>query len=250
MILDNISNLNIIQIGVGGTGSWLVWPVIKFLKNIRARYTSDDLSIDYKLVDNDTVETHNILRQNFMEWDIGRKKVSVMRRNWGPYFENLGIVGEKITTPKKMNDIFCLPRTAELLIFIGCVDNNKTRRSVYNYIKKFRPDFSTTIYMDSGNNLHNGQIVTSLFEPDGACFDSVLNNAHRFNNPKFMKIFPAKDDQEDDGVGCAFFGDQSQSINQLASNMLFLNLQKILIEGILPPPIMNFNSSGYCTFDV
>ena len=78
-----------------------------------------------------------------------------------------------------------------------------------------------------------------------------FRNAKRFQQPPFLKMFPAKDDREiNDNETCAFFGDQTQSVNMLAANMLFINFQQAILQAMLPPPVINFNNAGYSTFEL
>jgi len=39
-------------------------------------------------------------------------------------------------------------------------------------------------------------------------------------------MFPINNEQDDTQQSCAFFGDQSQAINNLAAALMFCNLQK------------------------
>ena len=63
-------------------------------------------------------------------------------------------------------------------------------------------------------------------------------------------MFPLAPDEDDDGQSCAFFGDQSQTINTLAASLLFANFQKTIINDLIPPPVIEFNSSGMSTFEL
>lgn len=235
MVLDDIHNLNIFQIGVGGTGSWVVPFLIKFLINIQQRF-GERLNVRYTLIDDDIVERRNILRQNFNNEDIGRTKASVMGRRY--FMNGLQIVPERLDSKKKMLKLFTNNSNFDnsLNIFLGCADNNKSRRVIYNLLKK---DFGhKSIYIDSGNLLHNGQIVTISF------------NFEKNNTVNFLKMFPKETDGTEPTQSCAFFGDQSQSINILAAAKMFANIQRILIDGDLPPTVITFNSSGFSSFNI
>jgi molybdopterin/thiamine biosynthesis adenylyltransferase len=262
-ILDFFQTVNIVQIGCGGTGSWVVPLVSKLVNNIRLR-SAQDFKIFYKLVDNDTVEQRNILRQNFSEWDIGKSKSHSLINRYVYNFKDLTSHTNKIKTK---NDFIKLEEHVDsvfnsLTIVLGCIDNNKTRHTIFRSLKCWSKsiDNKKYVYIDSGNLLYSGQIITLLFgfgdflierlkdfEPDSA--DELRKQIKKRKKINFLKMFPLEDPEEVQ-QSCAFFGDQSQAINSLAATLMFCNLQKILVTSELPPQIINFNSSGYSTFEV
>lgn len=235
---------SILQFGTGGTGSWLIPSVAKFLNNIGTR-DQEHIDREYVLIDYDIVEDRNILRQNFVRDDISQFKSEVLSRQYCYVYPSITFDTSKATTPKKMGDIFAKyimnePQSTIFFIF-GCVDSNKIRKLLYKTIKECE---TNVIYIDSGNNLYNGQIVTSIFGD----FTDILENWETFKNINFNKFF--KSTKEETTQSCAFFGDQSQSINLFASTLMFMNFQKILIENTLPANLINFNSSGFSSFQI
>lgn len=260
-LTDVFRRINIFQIGVGGTGSWLVFPMCKFLKNIERRYGRDNLLINYILVDDDTVEDRNILRQNFEDWDIDRTKVMTTVRKYCYAFDNLVGIRFRPNTKPKFAKLFygdlldgIRPTNAMTFVF-GCVDCNKTRRGLFNYFSKHTN--LPVVYFDSGNDLYHGQIVTSIFNLDKRFDDYYgdsdwfwFENERKFQQPKFLSMFPIKIQEGEAEETCAFFGDQSQGVNIQAANLLFLNFQNSLVENRLPPPVINFNAAGFSTFQI
>ncbi|MCK9293168.1 ThiF family adenylyltransferase [archaeon] len=246
-ILDKYQNIKIFQIGCGGTGSWLTPLVSKLVGNVQLNFTNTN--IEYTLIDHDIVEQRNIIRQNFNEWDIGKNKALALTSHNIYNFNKLEFIKNKIQK-KSLDEI--LTESIEIddvLIFIlGCVDSNRTRRIIYNvskdvnlYMKKNRQS-ANIVYIDSGNLLYNGQIVTTVFG-----LEDYPNNNHQ--NINFLKMFPAKK-VEEETKSCAFFGDQSQAINSLAATLMYCCFQKILINSEIPPSLITFNSSGYSTFEI
>lgn len=257
MLIDLFHQINIFQIGVGGTGSWLVYPMCKFLNNLMQRYGEHrGLIVSYILVDDDIVEERNILRQNFEEWDIGRSKVSTTIRKYCSVFPLTGF-RYRPTTKLKFQKLFygdmtqTLGSRYSLTIVFGCVDDNKARRGLFNFFKKYRHEDYPVVYFDSGNDLYHGQIVTSIFGLGKEETDfHYFKNEMKFQQPQFLKMFPLKMQEGETEESCAFFGDQSQGINIQAANLLFLNFQQAIIHKQLPPPIINFNSAGFSTFQL
>jgi len=267
-LIDHYRRINIFQIGVGGTGSWLVPPMCKFLNNMSRRFTNEMLVTHYVLLDDDIVSEENIIRQNFDEHDIGRSKVMALIRKYSHVYSNMIGLRIRANTKSKLHSIFkngnygSISMHYAVNFVFGCGDNNKTRRALFNYFNKYLDFYSPVIYFDSGNDVHHGQIVTTAFEeiqPYEGLGDDFINslrlmnfrNGKRFKQPPFLKMFPAKKDQEtNDNETCAFFGDQTQSVNMLAANMLFINFQQAVLQEMLPPPVINFNNAGYSTFEL
>jgi molybdopterin/thiamine biosynthesis adenylyltransferase len=266
-IVDCCKKIVIVQVGCGGTGSWLVPLASKLLNNIKLRLP-DTIEILYNIIDDDSVEERNIMRQNFSDWDIGKGKAMSLVSKYCYNFNNMVAVNQRL---KSKSGLYPLvfgnePITSEdrqktLVIVIGCVDNNQSRQSLNRILKSFNKMFKCPIiYIDSGNLLYSGQIVTlsfgfeefliemiKQFEPDKA--DDIRKHIKKRKKLHFNKMFPIGEKTEVQ-QSCAFFGDQSQAINSLAATLIFCNLQKILVTSELPPEVVTFNSSGYSTFEV
>lgn len=265
-IIEHFTIINIIQFGCGGTGSWVVPLASKLINNIKLRLP-ETTKILYKLVDDDGVEERNILRQNFSSWDIGKSKAHSLVNRFIYNFKDIEAFPKRIN--KSMDLLMLLDlsmfepadiRDKILTIVLGCVDNNSTRQFLYKNLKKYGEAVSPVIYIDSGNLLYNGQIVTQSFgfeelliqkleelEPDKA--NELKEHIKKRKKLKFLKMFPLNAPEETQ-QSCAFFGDQSQSINSLAATIMFCNLQKILVNSEMPPQVINFNNSGYSTFEL
>jgi len=267
-LIDHYRRINVFQFGVGGTGSWLVSPMCKFLNNMTRRFGAEMLLTNYLLFDDDIVSEENIIRQNFDNHDIGRSKVMALIRKYAHVYEKMVGIRERVNTKAKLDKIFKHGKYKSVSMeyaanfVFGCSDNNKTRRCLFNYFTKYLKFKSPVIYFDSGNDVHHGQIVTTAFEeveeyeglsPEFLRGLKLMNfrNGKRFEQPKFLKMFPAKNDRmEQENETCAFFGDQTQSVNMLAANMLFINFQQAILQAMLPPPVINFNNAGYSTFEL
>lgn len=76
-----------------------------------------------------------------------------------------------------------LPTVKELVILIGAVDNNKSRKLCHEVFYKL----DDLIYIDSGNGMHTGQVVCGIrsggrtfYRPVGAAFPEVLQDTDKF----------------------------------------------------------------------
>ncbi len=259
MIIEVIPRITVFQFGVGGNGSWLVGPLCKFFNSILQRYGEDRYEINYYIIDDDTVEDRNILRQNFEPHDIGRKKITAMIRKYHSVYQYIKGIDFRADTKKKLEKILIKTlRFPGFPIVIGCADNNKTRRAIFNILNKMDKhkldEWEGVIYLDAGNNLENGQITTCAWFSDQYYYSRddwrIFANERKFKNPPFLKMFPTKGDDDPNDQGCAFYGDQSLTINMFAATQLFANLQTLFINGIIPPNVKYFNSMGHATFEI
>lgn len=259
MIVEVLPRISVFQFGVGGNGSWLVGPLCKFFNSILQRYGEDTCEIKYYIIDDDTVEDRNILRQNFEPHDIGRRKITAMLRRYFHTYNKLKGIDFRPDTKRKLEKIILgTERYPGFPIILGCSDNNKTRRAIFNLLNKTDKnqllEWEGVIYLDAGNNLENGQITTcAWFSNEFYTSEEdwrIFRNERRFKNPPFLKMFPSKDDNDPDDQGCAFYGDQSLTINMLAATQMFANMQTLFINGVIPPNVKHFNSMGYSTFEI
>jgi len=256
-MLDRINGRNvdlfIFQFGCGGVGSWLAHFMGKFLHSISERYdVYTNLRIDYTIIDDDIVEERNILRQNFFKFNIGDYKCNAIFKliNTSLIQNKLTFIRKRIQTPKKVYEI--LTRAIDdisvtftsiqekIWIILGCVDNIKTRRSIYSAIKKFikQQNYSTIIYIDGGNEIQHGQVITT-FMTNSSWFPTVIRNWDLLDKPlNIHKLFPPNSENVQPQQTCAFFGDQSMGINLKVATEMFANVQRILIDSIIPTPLI------------
>ena len=271
-LVDECRRIVLIQVGCGGTGSWLVPLASKLLNNIKRRLPIE-VNVTYLIIDDDIVEERNILRQNFSDWDIGKGKAMSLVSKYCYNFENMRAISYRLKTKIDFEKLVFASdpnfpqqdaydrRQETLMIILGCVDNNASRHLIDRVTKGFNKKHLTpVIYIDSGNLLYNGQIVTQSYgfneflidrlsnhnQDDSMALFKQVKNRKKIN---FKKMFPLEEETEVQ-QSCAFFGDQSQAVNSMAANLLFCNLQKILVNSEIPPTITTFNSSGYSTFEV
>lgn len=107
-------------IGAGGINSW-------FIQHLSEVLGTFDKDIFVKIFDDDMVEEKNILRsnQNFTTEDLMEQKEEVLSKRYNFDFESCFITEENID--KKLDNFTD--------VILG-VDNNKTRKLVYEYCHK------------------------------------------------------------------------------------------------------------------
>ena len=192
--------LNIFVIGCGGTGSYLI-PNLARLLSVKQ---VDGLITRLFLCDADEVEEKNLLRQNFIQNDIGKNKASVLATRYSKAFgipiaaiEDYFPAGDSSTVSRwvfdSLNSGINLfgdePTGVSCDIIISCVDNVKTRLSIADFRKNNGP--STPIWIDTGNEEFRGQVVFSDYiceevgpTPDVfAIFPNMLDQMTKSDHP-------------------------------------------------------------------
>ncbi len=140
------SKTSLILIGVGGTGGYVLQQVARLLYAIREQGCAIPSVL---LVDGDTVEEKNLLRQYFLPSDVGKNKAEVLAKRYGqaygldiaayPYY-----LDEQTPFMRLVSDF--TPQNGTPII-LGCVDNAPTRKLLHERSKQL----SNVVYIDSGN---------------------------------------------------------------------------------------------------
>ena len=124
--------VKVVMLGAGGTGGYVAPYVFRLLHMLGrpARFI---------ICDGDIVEPKNLDRQNFVPADLGENKARVLAER---YSTVLGMETEYVPNfIEKLPDLMELiepkewelhphssRRTKEMVLLLGCVDNNKTRQ--------------------------------------------------------------------------------------------------------------------------
>lgn len=150
--IANGKGFHFIVIGAGGTGGYLIPNLarqVSIMNNIRDMHR---LSI----ADADDVEIENLVRQNFIQPDVGRNKAEVMATRYsGAFGVEIGMVPSYIETEQQVATLMGLHK-GTIPVVIGAVDNNKSRQLIYQvFLSSKHPMF----WIDSGNEEYNGQVV-------------------------------------------------------------------------------------------
>lgn len=213
-------HINLIQVGVGGTGSYLIVPLKKFLDSL---LKSNGTTIRYILIDNDIVEEKNVLRQNFNSDDIGKYKCDVF--NDKDYITVIKNRLDKDIYNLLLNKLRYSNNDINIMnIVIGCVDTIQSRLDISNllceYYSKTKRVFPT-YYIDSGNFIDTGQSYVFDYTKDD-CYDIHNRINDIFNNDEFA----VKMDRE--LPSCTNNGDQSIGANFQAASLLYNIVTEVL----------------------
>ena len=146
------------------------------------------------LCDGDIVEEKNLVRQNFSHADLGENKARVLAERYAavfgmeaeyiPFFiEDLDSLMNLITPTFWRSSELSAPNIQELVILLGCVDNNRSRQLCHQAFYQSKD----LVYIDSGNGEFSGQVVCgvrrnghTIFKPVGGVHPQMLRDQDKF----------------------------------------------------------------------
>lgn len=141
-----LQKTSIAIVGCGGTGSFLAENLCRLLIG-----TPSELV----LIDPDTVEQHNLLRQNFTKADIGKNKARTLaERLADKYDRTVGYLADRFPDNNQSAQHTSLNQRPPTLI-IGCVDNGAAREAIMAWQKSHGKSW----WLDSGNDKDFGQVL-------------------------------------------------------------------------------------------
>ncbi|MBR4604625.1 MAG: ThiF family adenylyltransferase [Lachnospiraceae bacterium] len=143
---------SIIVVGAGGTGSYFLKEVSRFLQgngSIAGLY----------VYDGDVVEKKNLARQSFMSEDVGRNKAAVMAEalneafglSWMAFPHYVNKADELISVASRRGSY----GEAILPILVCCADNHAVRLLMEEAFGKL----DNAAYFDSANEFTTGEVV-------------------------------------------------------------------------------------------
>lgn len=172
---------NIFVIGGGGTGSRLMPMLVQFIRSITRGQTAlgwlENPTI--WVVDDDVVETKNLLRQNFIQNDVGKPKAQVLAERYGRAYgvdviplvmrvdNNNSLhnaVNETLQAKGQLNhsnreggrNSVTVMKNA---IVISCVDSSAARRAILNtFVVESQGAGVGPLFIDAGNEDSFGQV--------------------------------------------------------------------------------------------
>lgn len=138
----------IVVVGAGGTGSYVTGQLCALLNGLKARGRSIPAVL---VVDGDTVEQKNLVRQYFLECDVGRNKASVLAERYArAYGLAVGAHPRYLDSPAELSTL-ASPTSGygySYSVFVGCVDNAATRRLLHEGLQE---RYKNVVYIDAGN---------------------------------------------------------------------------------------------------
>lgn len=223
--------VKVVMLGAGGTGAHIAPHLYRLLYAL-------ERPVKFIICDGDKVEPKNLVRQNFTQADLGENKARVIAERYSDVFgletsyiprfiENAGQL-EELLRPKVFREFYRNTQTggkwvseSELVILIGAVDNNKSRKLCHEVFLRARD----LIYIDSGNGEYTGQIVCGIRRAGKTIYKPVGMLYPEVNSPE--DLFPTE-------VSCAeasVSAPQTIVANLMAATAVVTMIYNILVMG-------------------
>lgn len=188
--------VKIVMLGAGGTGGHIAPNLYRLLYAL-------DRRVRFIICDGDLVERKNLVRQNFTPADMGENKAKVLSERYAAVFGmETEYVPDFIENEERLQALLKpqvwpggafwsdnargyepMSVVKELVILIGAVDNNKSRRLCHTVFQSAEE----LVYIDSGNGEHTGQVVCgirrsgkTMYRPVGSVYPEVLELTDKF----------------------------------------------------------------------
>lgn len=238
---------NIVVVGLGGTGGYVVRDLSRFLYSIVKR--EDDFNYRLCLVDGDTVEEKNLLRQNFLPRDLGKNKaVAMAERHSRAFCLDIEAFAQRIDKTGDLSSVLSVKNRDVLNskrivnIIVGCVDNNKARRIISSYLTSGVAIYNQNYFwIDSGNERKGGQVI---------CGGKYQSNQYTYSLPTVTDLYPEILDPEQDSqsqVSCAerlMQDEQNIFVNIDAATHVLNFIRKIVLAEEFQIHGVEFNIDG------
>ena len=243
MIFSRSRPVKVVMLGAGGTGAHIAPHLYRLLYAL-------ERPVKFIICDGDKVEPKNLVRQNFTQADLGENKARVIAERYSEAFgletsyvpsfiesaerlEEL-VKPEVIYTGRYVHNgeggLLVRETVPELVILIGAVDNNRSRKLCHEVFLQARD----LIYIDSGNGEYTGQIVCGVRRAGKTFYKSVGMLYPEVNDPE--DLFPTE-------VSCA---EASVSAPQtIVANLMGATAVVTMIYNIL---VMGDNTVQQTTF--
>lgn len=186
-IIRDVDSITVL--GCGGTGAYTIAFLSRIISTLKNR------KIEFTIADGDIVEEKNLQRQHFISSDIGKNKAEVLAERYSSAFGiPINSISEEIKTTTQVKDLVA---TGSIPLIIGCVDNNASRKLIYDSLFVTENNSrKLAFWIDSGNEENSGQVVLGFNAyPMGYnpyCPFSKGNNEKVgiFSLPCVMDIYP------------------------------------------------------------
>lgn len=140
----------IVQLGAGGTGAYVVQHICQIL-------STSGVQGSYVIADPDVIEEKNLKNQLFLPSEVGLKKADVLASRYSAAFDlDIGVFSDSyVESPDQLKNLIAteymnyrIPSDYIFLpIFVGCVDNNFTRKVIHELFSILK----RAVWIDAGN---------------------------------------------------------------------------------------------------
>jgi len=152
-LLFGFTSVNLIVVGAGGTGGYLLQSLARLLVHL-----GKPEAITVTALDGDHVEEKNVGRQLFSYAEIGRNKAETLVRRFNLAFGlHIASIPHMATYDLLHALCYSTRRDNHANIVIGCVDSTTARRIIH--MVTTAPQSYKTYWLDCGNSDQSGQVL-------------------------------------------------------------------------------------------
>lgn len=231
----------IFVIGAGGIGSRLVPLVVQFCaKTVRSWLPN----LEIYVVDPDVIEEKNLLRQNFIEPDVGQSKAFVLAQRYGGAMDF-----PVIPIQQKFSD-FAKERTVEFAnsLMLMCLDSKAARQDSLLHMNFSGNLSNAPTVIDGGNENTYGQVhLCTLSNVLCTELKEILTREHmdkgriELNYLNFDEDFyMSKETSKASEMSCADL-DQTLAINTMVATAMMGLVQNIFFRQPVSYKRINFD---------
>jgi PRTRC genetic system ThiF family protein len=251
LVVKQCANIELIQVGAGGTGSWLFPHLVRITRELNQKGRRVSLT----LIDPDTVSPANITRQNFAACEVGRAKAHALAlRYTGMWGVEIRAVVAPFNAAFLQNEQY-LWHTERLVVVVGCVDNAAARREIGRVLEHnpslvgnfrrdrggFKGELPRFWVLDCGNYEEGGQVLlgstarredlTLALDPEypGVCL--TLPSPY-IQHPELLEPRPEELPHAPANLSCAELADlnaQSLTVNAMVAAVAADTLVRMLV---------------------
>jgi PRTRC genetic system ThiF family protein len=210
VLLGDDKRVNIILVGVGGTGSRLAASLARLAVHARRK----GIHVDLTFIDPDTVDERIIGRQNFSFAELGYNKAVTMAFRLNAAF-GLDIVAIADGFHRHMTDSHAHPIGHALLV--GAVDNERARQEMARAVIQANGGL---YWLDTGNARWNGQCLIGNLPKEQRVNLDMLGLCSGLPAPHVQEPGLLEPDPEEPRLSCAELvmrEEQSLFVNQAAA---------------------------------
>lgn len=232
---------NILLIGCGGTGSYIIPNLVRLIANSKQ-------PICLTIADADLVENKNLVRQNFIKSDVGKNKAEALAKRYSAafgiqiqfipkYLETAEDVGNALRNASANGVAF----GGQTPLVISCVDNIKSRSFMVEALRLYYP--YRGYLLDCGNEDVAGQVLLSCLSDEKTATTGVYRTPHIF------EVFPelkerAKTDKLASELSCAEMAESSAQfgfVNLTAATLALNFIYDLLSENPISTYMVEFS---------
>ena len=236
--LNNYQRVNnIIIVGCGGTGAYIVAHLSRFISVLKEEKAQD---IMLTLADGDSVEIKNLKRQHFVKSDVSKNKaLALAERYSGAFGIEINIIPKDIETLDDLDVFDKFGSSSWSNLIIGCVDNNASRKVINSWF--LRDDRKSKFWIDSGNEDRAGQVICGYSQSSTNNYTLKINPLRanstlvgEFSLPSVAEKYPEilEDSKFNSQLSCAdraISAPQNIQTNITAATLALNYIQKIIL---------------------